>query len=119
MPTRILVMTSLLYCSAQTVTMVDPNSHAYNQRYRDEDGSHFVFRKEHKKYFNKQLKPEFFVHGNVRVMKVVSVLRNRDIFGNRSLPVLIPRIYSLDVDGPEELEMARCILKCGLVGLSK
>jgi len=101
--------------SSQTVCEVEPNSHAYNQRYNDQNGSHFIFSQKREQYFNKQLKPKFYIHGNVRVMRVESVMNKKDIFGERSLPLVIPRIYGMDVDGPEELEMARCICRCGLV----
>jgi len=103
--------------SSQTVCQVEPNSHAYNQRYNDSNGSHFIFPQKRELYFNKQLKPNFFIHGNVRIMRVESVMKNKDIFGNRSLPLVVPRIYGMDVDGPEELLLASCILKCELIKL--
>ena len=105
--------------SSQTVCKVEPNSHAYNQRYNDSNGSHFIFPQKRELYFNKQLKPNFFIHGNVRVMRVRSVMTKKDIFGDRSLPLVIPRIYGTDVDGPEDLEIARCLCRSGLVRLPK
>ena len=103
--------------SSQTVTPVEPNSHAYNQRYLDENGSHFIFLKEREQWYNKQLKPQFYIHGNVRAMRVKSVLKKKNIFGDRSLPLIIPSIYCIDVDGKSQLELARCIIKCGLIEL--
>jgi len=101
--------------SSQTVCEVEPNSHAYNQRYKDNDVCRFVFAEKRKALFNKQLKPKFYIHGNVRVMRVQSVMLKEDIFGERSLPLVIPRVYGMDVDGPEQLQLARCICQCGLV----
>jgi len=101
--------------SAQTVAHVSSNSHAYNQRYHDHFGSHFLFEHERKTCINKQTKPTFFIHGNVRVMRVASLLRSGNIFGKHSVPVIIPRINAMDVDGPEDLVLAESVIKSGLV----
>ncbi len=103
--------------SAQTVAEIAPNSHAYNQRYHDEGGSHFLFPQERLKCFNKQLKPLFYNHGNVRVMRVKSLLKKKDLFGDRSIPVVIPRVYCMDVDGPEDLAVAKSLLDSGVVAV--
>ncbi|HRE15461.1 MAG TPA: NAD(P)-dependent oxidoreductase [Rhodocyclaceae bacterium] len=101
--------------SAQTVTAVSSNSHAYNQRYHDENGSSFLFVQERKVCVNKQSKPRFFIHGNVRVMRTLALLHNRSIFGVRSLPVEIPRVRAMDVDNQEDLLFAEAIIAAGLV----
>lgn len=101
--------------SAQTVTQVSSNSHAYNQRFHDTGGSHFLYPQERKVSVNKQAKPVFFIHGNARVMRVQSLLRTRSIFGARSLPVEIPKIRAMDVDGQEDLLLAEAIIASGLV----
>ena len=56
--------------SAQTVTQVSSNSHAYNQRYHDANGSNFLYPQEGGFALNKQSKPRFYIHGNVRVMRI-------------------------------------------------
>lgn len=101
--------------SAQTVTQVSSNSHAYNQRFHDTEGSHFLYPQERKVSVNKQAKPVFFIHGNARVMRVQSLLRTRSIFGLRSLPIEIPKIRAMDVDGQEDLLLAEAIITSGLV----
>lgn len=101
--------------SAQTVTRVSPNSHAYNQRYHDENGSHFIYIEKRKKSVNKQTKPELYIHGNVRVMRVSSLIRTKDIFGEKSIPIIIPRKYAMDVDGPEDLVIAESMIKTGMI----
>lgn len=101
--------------SAQTVTKVLPNSHAYNQRFHDEGGSHFLCVEERKKCINKQMKPEFFIHGNVRVMRVASLFKNRNIFGEKSLPLEISQFEAMDADGPDDFTLAESILNAGLV----
>lgn len=104
--------------SAQTVTRVSSNSHAYNQRFHDENGSHFLFKKERKYCFNKQLKPEFYIHGNVRVMRVASLIRNGNLFGEKSIPIEIPQIRAMDVDGGDDLIMAESIIKSGVIDIN-
>lgn len=101
--------------SAQTVTQVPSNSHAYNQRYHDTNGSNFLYPQERKVSVNKQAKPAFYIHGNVRVMRVRSLLRTLSIFGGRSLPIEIPKIRAMDVDGQEDLQLAEAIIASGLV----
>lgn len=100
--------------SAQTVTRVASNSHAYNQRYHDERGSHFLFPRERKFSVNKQSKPHLFVHGNVRVMRTNSLMRNKNIFGKRSIPIEISKVSAMDVDGPEDLRIAEALIAAGL-----
>lgn len=101
--------------SAQTVTQVSSNSHAYNQRYHDANGSNFLYVQERKVCVNKQSKPKFFIHGNVRVMRTMAMLRNRSIFGSRSLPIVIPRVRAMDVDNQDDLMLAEAIIAAGLV----
>jgi len=101
--------------SAQTVTRATSNSHAYNQRYHDENGSHFLFVDERKTCINKQLKPHFFIHGNVRVMRVSSLMQSKNLFGIKSIPIEISRISATDVDGPEDFLLAESILASDLL----
>lgn len=103
--------------SAQTITPISPNNHAYNQRYLSNNFVKFQFAKERDIYYNKQLKPKLYVHGNVRVLRSNSLLKKRGLFGDYSLPHIIPRNYAMDVDGPEDLKLAECLLNCGLVKL--
>ena len=103
--------------SAQTVTTPPPNHHAFNQREIRDDGSMvFRFSEERKGLVNKQSKPRFYVHGNFRVMRVRSLLENRDIFGKRSLPIEIGRLDAMDVDGPDDFIVAEALIRAGLLG---
>jgi CMP-N,N'-diacetyllegionaminic acid synthase len=96
--------------SVQTITTIPPNHHAFNQRYIKDGFVHFRFPEERVGHFTKQSKPEFYVHGNLRVMKCASLLEKRDIYGDISLPYMIPRFYAMDVDGPEDLVLAELYL---------
>ena len=97
--------------SSQTVTKVQSNSHAFNQRYHDQGGSHFLFDRFRKGRFNKQLKPALFVHGNARLMRTKSVIENNCLFGSRSIPIEIDRLSALDVDGADDLAVAEAIIQ--------
>ena len=103
--------------SAQTIVPVAHNSHAFNQRVLREDGVHFVFPEERRRHYNKQLKPAFYVHGNLFVIRTRCLLEKRELLGSVSLPVVIPGLYAMDVDGPEDLAVAECLVRCGAVTL--
>lgn len=103
--------------SIQTITSPPPNHHAYNQRIMDSGLVKFRFKEERAKQYNKQLKSEFFIHGNLRIFRSLSVLKKRDIFGDRSLAFNIPYTYAFDADGPEDFKLAECLLSCELVKL--
>ncbi len=101
--------------SVQTVSQPPPNHHAYNQRIMDGERLSFRFAKLRKGLFNKQLKPQFYIHGNLRVFRVASFLKYGDIFGKRSLGIEIPFLDAMDVDGLLELQIAEALLQAGLV----
>lgn len=91
--------------SAQTVTAVPTNAHAWNQRYHNDGKSFFLF-ETHRRAFNKQLKPTLYHHGNVRAFRTLSLLKYSSIFGRISIPITIPQIYSFDADNDETVKLA-------------
>lgn len=97
--------------SVQTVTMVSPNSHAYNQRIVKRNLSSFFFKKERNSMYNKQMKPQFYIHGNLRVFRSASFLKYRNIFGKKSFCIKIPKLFAFDLDDKEDLEIFRIIQK--------
>ena len=101
--------------SVQTVTEPLPNHHAFNQRVMSEGELSFRFADLRKGLFNKQLKPRLLVHGNLRVFRVASFLKYRDIFGEKSLGIEIPPLDAMDVDGPLELRIAEALLQAGVI----
>jgi CMP-N-acetylneuraminic acid synthetase len=103
--------------SAQTIAPVEHTRHAYNQRRLNDGEVSFVFPDERRRFYNKQLKPRFFIHGNARAVRSRCLLEQGGLFGARSLPVVIDRLYALDVDGPEDFPVAECLIRCGLVTL--
>ena len=102
--------------SVQTVTQPPPNHHAFNQRDLHRNGTlSFRYAAERAGLVNKQSKPQLYVHGNLRVMRSSSLLANRDIFGPRSLALVIDRVHAFDADGPEDFKWAEALIAAGLV----
>jgi CMP-N,N'-diacetyllegionaminic acid synthase len=92
--------------SAQTITPVFHNAHAFNQRVVVDGKVKFRFLEERRTAYNKQRKPKHYTFGNLVVTRVRALLEGQDCFGNISIPVEIPRAYSLDVDTLEDLDYA-------------
>lgn len=103
--------------SAQTVSPIPHNFHAYNQREIGGSYVRFHFRDERERCYNKQTKPKFFRFGNLVVTRSKALLAGQSCFAEPSVPVEIPEPYALDVDGPEDLETAKWYLEAGKVVL--
>lgn len=101
--------------SSQTVAEFPHNYHAYNQRVIEDGRVRFQFLEERKKYYNKQMKPKFYIFGNLVVVRTIVLLERKEIFPNPSIPIVIPFQNALDVDGPEDLELAEWYLSQGKV----
>lgn len=96
--------------SSQTISNIPHNFHAYNQRFIGNGWLRFSFPNERKVCYNKQKKPTFYVFGNLIVTRSKTLIDDRDIFGTKSIPVYISSPYALDVDGPEDIEVAEWYL---------
>ena len=103
--------------SAQTVSAFPHNYHAFNQRIIKDGSVAFQFSEERQKYYNKQTKPKFYVFGNLVVVRSAALLQRKEIFATPSMPNIIPFHYALDVDGPDDLELAEWYLMQGKVKL--
>jgi CMP-N-acetylneuraminic acid synthetase len=101
--------------SAQTVTEVFHNAHAFNQRVIEGSSVRFCFLEERRRAFNKQLKPKHYLFGNLVVSRTRALLSGKDCFGDRSVPIEIPRACALDVDTQDDLDYADYLLKEGKV----
>jgi CMP-N,N'-diacetyllegionaminic acid synthase len=105
--------------SAQTVTPVFHNAHAFNQRIVEGNRVRFRFEEERRAAFNKQLKPRHYLFGNLVVARARTLLAGKDCFGKVSVPVEITRTHSLDVDTAEDVDYATHLVREGRVpGLS-
>lgn len=103
--------------SAQTVAPVFHNAHAFNQRVIADGYVRFRFLEERRQAYNKQRKPSHYLFGNVVVTRSRNLLAGGDCFGERSVPVEIPRAYALDVDTMEDLDYADYLVRHGKLAL--
>ena len=101
--------TQKYYKSVQTITEVPHNHHAWNQRILGDVSVQFLFENKRLKAYNKQKKPDYYVFGNFVAVKTYQIESN--IFRPHSKGIVIPRVEALDVDGPEDLEIARFYAK--------
>lgn len=92
--------------SAQTITAVYHNAHAFNQRVVVDGKVQFRFLEERRAAYNKQRKPKHYTFGNLVITRSRALLEGQDCFGNVSVPLEIPRAYALDVDTAEDLGYA-------------
>jgi CMP-N-acetylneuraminic acid synthetase len=102
--------------SAQTVTLVAHNAHAYNQRVIEDGLVSFRFLAERRLAYNKQRKPPHYTFGNVVVTRSKALLDGKDCFGDFSVPVIVPRMYAFDVDTAEDVDFATYLIQTGKVG---
>jgi len=102
--------------SAQTVSAVAHNVHAYNQRVIENGTVRFRFLEERRVAYNKQRKPAHYTFGNVVVTRSQALLDGRDCFGEISVPVIVPRLYAFDVDTSEDVDVAAYLIQTGKVG---
>lgn len=103
--------------SAQTITPVFHNAHAFNQRVIENDRVRFRFAEERRAAFNKQLKPKHYLFGNLVVTRSRSLIAGKDCFGDVSVAVEIPRTYALDVDTADDVDYATYLVKEGKIAL--
>ena len=91
--------------SSQTVKKVAHHDHAYNQRVIKNGWVEFAF-PEFRKDTSKQSKPEHYALGNLIMTRTEYFMQTGDFFG-RSAGILIPWLYSTDIDTVEDLSLAR------------
>lgn len=105
--------------SAQTVSLVFHNAHAFNQRVVTDGYVQFRFLAERQAAYNKQRKPKHYTFGNLVVTRSRSLLAGQDCFGELSVPVEIPRAYALDVDTLEDLDYASYLVAGNRIRLNE
>ncbi len=102
--------------SVQTIAAFPHNFHAFNQREIEGGYVRFKFAQERARCYNKQSKPTLFSFGNFLATRREALLE-RQVFAEPSLAVTVPSPYALDVDGPEDFELAEWYLNTGKVEL--
>lgn len=84
--------------SVQTVVKCPHNHHAWNQRRVIQNRVEWVFKRERKKAFQKQLKRPHYLFGNLLAFWVPSALEQDTLWPEPSLAYHIPFEYGLDID---------------------
>lgn len=97
--------------SAQTVSSLPHNYHAYNQRIIENGYVKFCFPEERKKYYNKQTKPKHYIFGNIVVTRYTTVIEKNEIFGLKSIAMEIPYPYAFDLDTKEDIDLGEFYIK--------
>jgi CMP-N-acetylneuraminic acid synthetase len=103
--------------SSQNVVRVPHQFHAHNQRVVYDDGNDiaFVYEKEREMGYSKQTKPVYYTYGNLIVMRTISLIKERTMFGRPSIPVVVPLYTAYDLDCLDDIEMAELMIKNNLV----
>jgi len=104
-------------CSVQTVVQCPHQQHAINQRVIEDGFVSFAYRDEQVRMYNKQLKKDHFLFGNLILVRTVSAIAQHKVFTEPSVPVLIDHVFGIDVDGPLEFPLAEFLLKHGYLTL--
>jgi CMP-N-acetylneuraminic acid synthetase len=92
--------------SAQTVTAVPHNMHAFNQREFDGPFVRFRFEAERNLAYNRQRKPVLYGFGNLYVTRSRALLAGEQVYAKPSFAVEIPLDYALELDSPEDFTAA-------------
>jgi CMP-N-acetylneuraminic acid synthetase len=101
--------------SAQTIRKVKHLDHAYNQRRIDGNKIVKFVYPESRTDTRKQGQPEHYTFGNLIITDTNYFLKTNDLFGV-SIGVEIPWVFGIDIDYPEDLELAEAlVMKKGLL----
>jgi CMP-N,N'-diacetyllegionaminic acid synthase len=103
--------------SGQTIVLTPHNSHAWNQRFFEDQFVRFMFPTERRAAFRKQQKPKLFSFGNFVAAKPRVLLEGLDFFAQPSVGVVIEWPYNMDIDGLNDLRLANAIISAKLVEL--
>jgi CMP-N,N'-diacetyllegionaminic acid synthase len=92
--------------SAQTVTSVPHNMHAFNQREFDGPFVRFRFEAERNLAYNRQRKPVLYGYGNLYVTRSRALLSGEQVYAKPSFAAEIPLEYAMELDSPEDFAAA-------------
>lgn len=100
------------YNSAQTITKVPHQFHAFNQRILNKNlTTYFVFEEKRMKMHNKQTKPVFYSYGNLIATNSKKFLNKKNFFLKPSYGHVIDRIHGFDLDNAYDLKIINQIVR--------
>ncbi|RJQ34492.1 acylneuraminate cytidylyltransferase family protein [Candidatus Parcubacteria bacterium] len=96
--------------SVVNVSEIDTINHPYNIREIREDGTaHFWQEKLHYEALGKD-RPKFYHAANLWLSSYDTVMKEGKFEGEKNYPIIVPPIYSSDIDFKEDLERLEAIL---------
>ena len=98
------------YAGVQSIRRVPHNYHAYNQRTFKNGEVKFAFHKLRMKYYNKQLKPDFYVWGNIFLARTKELFLQKTLFVQPTGGFFVSDLESIDIDYPEDISTAEHII---------
>ncbi len=102
--------------SAQTVALPPHTHHAWNQRRLEGGYVRFAFA-ERKAVNFKQEKPILYIFGNLLACRTACLLAGQGLFDEPSVGVEIERPYDVNIDYPDDMNLAEALLRTGMVDL--
>ena len=105
--------------SVQTVHQVPHIYHAWNQRRRLGGRANrtveWVFPKVGKTSWGKEGKPEYYAFSNLVIVKPDALIEQKTFFAEPSIPLVVSRAESLDIDTLEDVAVAETYIREKLV----
>lgn len=97
--------------SVVTVAEVDTINHPYNIREIKSDGTIAFWQYDmHYEYYAKKSKPRFYHAANLWLSSYETLTGDRLLEGKKNYPLIVPAIYSLDIDYKEDLDLIEAYL---------
>lgn len=96
--------------TVQTISTFSHNFHAFNQRIFKNNRVKWAFKKQRILAHNKQLKPKYYKFGNLVAIRSMHILNKGDCFGNISSGIVIPRVYSYDLDTYDDISYGEYLI---------
>lgn len=101
--------------SVTNVSLLDTISHPYNIRTIESDGTtHFWKEDLHYSCIGKN-RPVFYKAANLWLSSYDTITMSGKLEGKRNYPIVVPDIYSSDIDYKEDLERIEIFLNAGIV----
>ncbi len=96
--------------TCMTICEVDHTSHAYNQRFINNEELNFILPFQ-RVGTRRQTKPKFFKFGNLVIARSQHILNGGSFFSGRVGYVEIPKIYSINIDEEEDIILAEAVAR--------
>jgi len=103
------------YDSVQSVVRVSNTHHEYSQREIFNDTIRFVNHVQRDKHYNSQRKPDRYAFAGYVACSVESLLEHRNLWGEKSCPIIVDKYEAHDIDTEDDLRHAQALIDSGIV----